>query len=484
MKHINAYGYKRRQRRFNSKFPILFDFFGAKRNGLVINFSKTGLFMQCHTLPDPGEILELSCSIDDKLKNVRLVGRVVWARSGIYSALEDMGRGLGIDLISPPSEYLSLVQRFQSAFETPEGPREAPRLLAKHRVMYKSGLEFLTEYCEDLSRGGMYLATNSMLKKDEEIPLRLELPGITEPLEIMARVAHTLSEEESQAIGKSPGVGLQFLDLPPEAIYKIQTYLTKLKLYQFFEKRGDAFEAPVKGLLKNSLVPELLMSFDRQKANGILEIDSIESIKRIYLKEGKPYYIESHLPQERFELFLIKHGFVSQEDLTKLQNKNISTERDLDLWMTLRRMPLMSASQLEQVWINHQKDKLMNIFSIFEGSYQLLPLPQKNLGIPQTRALGLWEVMLGGVQRCYDRHLIKAWLNLTPESRIYTVNTGPMTPDVPPKVVQLVDYFKLPRTFHTFCKEHKKNEEEALYELFSAYLCGWIHIQLNTGHPQ
>src|SRR5438093_830778 len=51
----------------------------------------------------------------------------------------------------------------------PTEQREAARIAATFKVKYESFDQFLTEYTQDLSRGGMFLVTRSFLPKNSVI---------------------------------------------------------------------------------------------------------------------------------------------------------------------------------------------------------------------------------------------------------------------------------------------------------------------------
>src|SRR5262245_55908185 len=69
--------------------------------------------------------------------------------------------------------------------------RESPRVAADFRVSYESIDQLVVAYCSDLSKGGMFLATEHMLPVDAVVRLSLELPEGSSELVVLARVAYT-----------------------------------------------------------------------------------------------------------------------------------------------------------------------------------------------------------------------------------------------------------------------------------------------------
>ena len=110
--------------------------------------------------------------------------------------------------------------------------RQEERFEVIHRVRFSSGEEFLSEYAENLSRGGMYLVTEESLKPGTVLQARLEIPGLEKPIELKGTVAYRVGAEQSFEQGRAPGVGIKFLELDPEARQRLDHYLTRLKIHR------------------------------------------------------------------------------------------------------------------------------------------------------------------------------------------------------------------------------------------------------------
>jgi Tfp pilus assembly protein PilZ len=84
-------------------------------------------------------------------------------------------------------------------------------------------------YVTNLSQGGAFLAIRQSVPKDTKLKLILSLPWQLGRVEFNARVAWVRGEDESQPGNSSAGLGLQFLKPTPEAIEKIEQYLTRFR---------------------------------------------------------------------------------------------------------------------------------------------------------------------------------------------------------------------------------------------------------------
>ena len=90
--------------------------------------------------------------------------------------------------------------------------RKGQRFAARIKVRFRSVDELVTAYTEDVSRGGLYVTSSQQLAPGTDVQLSLELPDGAAPALVPARVAYALNEEEARAQGRSPGMGMQFLE--------------------------------------------------------------------------------------------------------------------------------------------------------------------------------------------------------------------------------------------------------------------------------
>ncbi len=94
-------------------------------------------------------------------------------------------------------------------------------------VRYESAREFVVEYAENLSSGGLFIRGNTKLKPLQQVPVQIELPAFDKFL-ITAEVAHILTPELAAACGRAPGVGLSIIKTPTGFDDALATYLVRL----------------------------------------------------------------------------------------------------------------------------------------------------------------------------------------------------------------------------------------------------------------
>jgi uncharacterized protein (TIGR02266 family) len=112
--------------------------------------------------------------------------------------------------------------------QPPQQLRLSPRIAATFKVRYQGFDQFLTEYTEDLSRGGMFLATRNFLPLNSIIRCVLYLPGSEAEVRIIGRVRHVMSDAEAKQCGRNPGMGIEFLDLPRDDADRLLGYLARM----------------------------------------------------------------------------------------------------------------------------------------------------------------------------------------------------------------------------------------------------------------
>ena len=105
-----------------------------------------------------------------------------------------------------------------------EDVRYKPRHVAEFKVRFGSYDEFFSQYTENISQGGLFIRTEKVREVDQVIRLWLHLPGATEEVEILGRVAHVRAPAQAAAEGKTPGMGIEFLEMPFEQKQLLNDY--------------------------------------------------------------------------------------------------------------------------------------------------------------------------------------------------------------------------------------------------------------------
>ncbi len=104
--------------------------------------------------------------------------------------------------------------------------RSSPRYLVQVEVGMQTESNFYTGLTQDLSGGGVFVATNQIRPVGERIKVLLTLPGQTEPFEILTEVRWIRSSTLSRGVD-DPGMGLRFLQMSARARKVIGDFITQ-----------------------------------------------------------------------------------------------------------------------------------------------------------------------------------------------------------------------------------------------------------------
>lgn len=120
----------------------------------------------------------------------------------------------------------------ESAGAESEQPQPSPRLFPRYPVRFKirfsDPLEFLTQFADNISRGGLFIDTLDPPELERSVALVLQLPDGGSPISAAALVVHRMTMEEAARDGQTPGCGVQFLDTSDGFHERIDAYLEKL----------------------------------------------------------------------------------------------------------------------------------------------------------------------------------------------------------------------------------------------------------------
>ena len=104
--------------------------------------------------------------------------------------------------------------------------RTSPRHEVSVEVTFESEHNFYTGLTQDLSGGGLFVATHVIRPIGECIRVRFTLPGTPEVLDAITEVRWVRGSEVSGG-HLEPGMGLQFLQLAPRTKQAIRVFLSQ-----------------------------------------------------------------------------------------------------------------------------------------------------------------------------------------------------------------------------------------------------------------
>ena len=99
------------------------------------------------------------------------------------------------------------------------------RVEAKIEVEFKNFDQFYKEYTKNISKGGMFIKTNKVLKPQTVIEIFLKLPNVDQPLDLVGEVVHAIEPELAKQNNWEAGMGIHFVDFEEEAQKVLHDYV-------------------------------------------------------------------------------------------------------------------------------------------------------------------------------------------------------------------------------------------------------------------
>lgn len=105
--------------------------------------------------------------------------------------------------------------------------RRHPRYGVHLAVRYANAEQFVADYVENLSAGGLFIAGANQLTLNTETDIQIELPGQGE-WRVRAKSVFLIDETAAAKIGRTAGAGFSIIDKPPGFDDALLGYLLRL----------------------------------------------------------------------------------------------------------------------------------------------------------------------------------------------------------------------------------------------------------------
>jgi uncharacterized protein (TIGR02266 family) len=109
---------------------------------------------------------------------------------------------------------------------SPSDRRAEPRIELEVEVGLETDHNFYTGLTQDISSGGLFIATSIEYRVGERIRVRFSLPGQTQPITAEAEV-RWVRDPRAMKTDAPEGIGLRFVELPAEAHTEISQFLAR-----------------------------------------------------------------------------------------------------------------------------------------------------------------------------------------------------------------------------------------------------------------
>ena len=200
--------------------PVRFSGGGLSMQTTISRIGAEGMFVRSLVSPKEGAQMSLNLSLPGAARPLEVKGTVgprpaeAGKDPGFWVGFDDLpdeARGFLNGLLR--SKGVTGVPRKRPVQPPPtEAGRAWPRVPARLRVGWTSSKDFLSAYSKNISRGGIFIATDNPPALREVVELSVELPDGEPPVKTHAEVVHCVPPAQARKTGTIAGAGLQFLD--------------------------------------------------------------------------------------------------------------------------------------------------------------------------------------------------------------------------------------------------------------------------------
>lgn len=165
---------------------------------------------------------------------IGFTGRVVYVLNEDEATKIGRSPGMGIEFLNVDSDtskkLKGIIERIKAKITLDfEEKRNDERVLTEIKLKFKTTNGFIQKYTEDISKGGVFIKTNKPLPFDTRVKVLVELPD-SKQIELTGKVVYILNEKDAKAMMRNPGMGVQFIDVPPEIMKKLEEFIEEIKV--------------------------------------------------------------------------------------------------------------------------------------------------------------------------------------------------------------------------------------------------------------
>jgi uncharacterized protein (TIGR02266 family) len=184
-------------------------------------FDSGGLFVRTTEEHAVGQAVEVTVVFPEIPDGVALRGEIVWRRAPMRWR-SAMLPGIGVAFAEEHRNRADFLLDFCNG-ELSALRVKGRRIPADFRVEILSGNTRIPGQARDISRGGLFVRTESRVAKDSRIDLELYLSQADPPEVVSGRVAWERLDDPD------PGIGVEFLFRTPVKRAQISTYVNELE---------------------------------------------------------------------------------------------------------------------------------------------------------------------------------------------------------------------------------------------------------------
>jgi len=204
----------------NFVFPVRYVSEGVAVQTTSRELSALGIAVRSLSPPQVGARVSMALYLPNTSVPEVAIGRVARAESA--SARE---AGFWADfIVVDPQARMRISHLLSDRDQVPGNQRGFPRHEVTLAVRFRTARDFVLEHATNISRGGMFIQTDDPPPLDSTVQVELSLPGDPAPVLTNGIVVH----RQLAVGGKTPGVGVQFIDASDGFRERIDRYMDSL----------------------------------------------------------------------------------------------------------------------------------------------------------------------------------------------------------------------------------------------------------------
>ncbi len=108
--------------------------------------------------------------------------------------------------------------------------RKYPRYSTAIKVTFKSQEQFVQEYTKDISKGGIFIATEKPLPVNSRVELIISIPNLSGEIKVIGEVVHTVTNDNTsvKTYDRVAGMGIQFIEFEGDGQKRLEQYFQSL----------------------------------------------------------------------------------------------------------------------------------------------------------------------------------------------------------------------------------------------------------------
>ena len=204
----------------NFVFPVRYVSEGVAVQTTSRELSALGIAVRSLAPPQIGARVSMALYLPNTSVPEVAIGRVARAKA------ESPGdSGFWADFIVVDPQARMRISHLLSERDQADGnQRGFPRHQVTLAVRFRTARDFVLEHASNISRGGIFIQTDDPPPMDAQVQVELQLPGDPTPVSTNGVVVH----RQLAVGGKTPGVGVQFVDATDGFRERIDRYMDSL----------------------------------------------------------------------------------------------------------------------------------------------------------------------------------------------------------------------------------------------------------------